>query len=70
MRKRFTDDEYAVLVLQNMKRAMKRSDYLLAFIPPRDLMRDTAEVAEVTSAIQRGIDVLRERLMGPDRDED
>jgi len=67
MKKRFNDDEYSIIVLQNIKRALKRSDYLLAFIPPRDVMRDAVEMSEASSAVQRAIDCLRERLMEPER---
>ena len=68
MRKNFfSDEEYAVVVLQNLRRAVKRSDYMLAFIPPRDIMCDTVDAAEVSSALLCAIDCLRDRLRESDQ---
>ncbi len=59
---RFNEDEYAILVLQGVKRMLKRSDYFIGFVPPRDVMRDSATAEEATQAIQHAINTLRDNL--------
>lgn len=59
---RFSDDEYAILVLQGVKRMLKRSDYFIGFVPPRSVLHDSATAEEASSAIQHAIDALRDRL--------
>lgn len=65
---RFSDDEYTVMVLQGLKRMIRRSDYFVGYVPPRDVMRDNADSGEVTDALQHAIDVVRGNLVIKDKD--
>lgn len=57
----FDDDEYAIVVLQGLRRMIKRSDYYIGFVPARSIMKDTADAGEVGEAIQHAITAIRER---------
>lgn len=55
----YNDAEYAVLVLLNLKRMLRHSGYLLGFLPPRDLNRNSADSGEVTTALDYAVEAIR-----------
>jgi ribosome-binding protein aMBF1 (putative translation factor) len=59
---RFSDAEYSIIVLQGLKRMVRRSDYFTGYVVPRDVMRDSATASEVTDALQYAIEKIRVQL--------
>lgn len=58
----FSEGVYSLMVLQGVKRMLKRSDYYLHFVPPSDVLRDTADSGEVQDALQYAIDAVRAQV--------
>jgi hypothetical protein len=56
----FSDSQYSILVLQTLKRLLRRSDYYLAVLPPRDILsKDEASASDVSLALDFAIESIR-----------
>jgi hypothetical protein len=51
----FTDTEYTLLVLQGLKRMIRRTDIFRGFVPPRNFVRENADSSEVEGALEYAI---------------
>ena len=51
----FTDTEYTLLVLQGLKRMIRRTDIFRGFVPPRNFVRENADSSEVEAALEFAI---------------
>lgn len=54
--------QYSIWVLQGIKRMIRRSDYFMAYVPPRNVEQDNANVGDVTDALQYAIEAIRGQL--------
>jgi len=59
----FTDQEYALLVLQGLKRMVQRGDWYQGYVIARDITAsDNAEIGDVVAAISLAQDIIRETI--------
>lgn len=56
----FSDDEYSIIVLQCLKRAVRRpGGWLTELIIPRSIENDTGDSREIADALEHAIDAVR-----------
>lgn len=60
--RQFSDDEYAVIVLQCLKRAARRSHWITEMVLPRLIAEnDTADSRDIVDALEHAIEAVKER---------